>query len=42
MIPVMTPEQSAAADGAVIDGLGVPGIALMETASRGVAGFLPL
>lgn len=37
MIGVSTPGQAAAADRAVIDGLGVPGIALMETASKGVA-----
>ncbi len=37
MRPVSTAAQMRALDGAVIDGLGLPGIALMELASRGVA-----
>lgn len=36
-VPVSTAEQCRALDAGVIDGLGVPGIALMEVASRGVA-----
>jgi len=38
--PVSTAAQMRALDGAVIDGLGLPGVALMELASRGVAEFV--
>ena len=37
MTPVLTAAAARAADAAVIDGLGLPGIALMEAASAGVA-----
>ncbi len=37
MIPISGAADSRALDAAVIDGLGVPGIALMEVASQGVA-----
>ena len=36
MLPIFTAEEMAALDKAVIEGLGIPGAVLMETAARGV------